>query len=181
MTSKNKIGRNDLCPCGTGKKFKSCCENKKDWNTILTQGISTIAENLTLRGKNILFYNLILEALELKNENNIDIKTIKKACSPEAVKKIHSAVISVWPNENDLQRILKMETDNESALYIGHYEPASMINGITRHSLYSKKIYIVDTFTDPRLMRPQFNPLLHPEQYIETTLKDLRLWFLLFP
>jgi len=23
-----KIGRNDLCPCGSGKKYKSCCINK---------------------------------------------------------------------------------------------------------------------------------------------------------
>ena len=21
----NKVGRNDLCPCGSGKKFKNCC------------------------------------------------------------------------------------------------------------------------------------------------------------
>lgn len=21
----NKVGRNDLCPCGSGKKFKKCC------------------------------------------------------------------------------------------------------------------------------------------------------------
>ncbi|HEV3270340.1 MAG TPA: SEC-C metal-binding domain-containing protein [Candidatus Rhabdochlamydia sp.] len=24
----NKTGRNDLCPCGSGKKFKKCCESK---------------------------------------------------------------------------------------------------------------------------------------------------------
>lgn len=24
----NKIGRNDLCPCFSGKKFKKCCINK---------------------------------------------------------------------------------------------------------------------------------------------------------
>jgi hypothetical protein len=23
-----KVGRNDPCPCGSGKKFKSCCMNK---------------------------------------------------------------------------------------------------------------------------------------------------------
>jgi hypothetical protein len=23
-----KIGRNDACPCGSGKKFKKCCESK---------------------------------------------------------------------------------------------------------------------------------------------------------
>lgn len=25
---KNKIGRNELCPCGSGKKYKNCCMNK---------------------------------------------------------------------------------------------------------------------------------------------------------
>ncbi|MCA1786995.1 MAG: SEC-C domain-containing protein, partial [Desulfobacteraceae bacterium] len=24
-----KIGRNDPCPCGSGKKYKNCCRNKK--------------------------------------------------------------------------------------------------------------------------------------------------------
>jgi len=28
VTSKNKIGRNDKCPCNSGKKYKSCCLNK---------------------------------------------------------------------------------------------------------------------------------------------------------
>jgi hypothetical protein len=23
-----KTGRNDLCPCGSGRKFKKCCESK---------------------------------------------------------------------------------------------------------------------------------------------------------
>jgi hypothetical protein len=26
----DKPGRNDLCPCGSGKKYKSCCLNKKE-------------------------------------------------------------------------------------------------------------------------------------------------------
>jgi len=25
-----KIGRNQLCPCGSGKKYKKCCENEKE-------------------------------------------------------------------------------------------------------------------------------------------------------
>ena len=28
----SKIGRNENCPCGSGKKFKNCCMNKKDWD-----------------------------------------------------------------------------------------------------------------------------------------------------
>jgi preprotein translocase subunit SecA len=25
IRNENKIGRNDLCPCGSGKKYKKCC------------------------------------------------------------------------------------------------------------------------------------------------------------
>ena len=28
-TTHKKIGRNELCPCGSQKKFKKCCHNKK--------------------------------------------------------------------------------------------------------------------------------------------------------
>jgi hypothetical protein len=30
----NKIGRNDPCPCGSGKKYKNCCMRKEQANTI---------------------------------------------------------------------------------------------------------------------------------------------------
>jgi hypothetical protein len=28
-----KVGRNDLCSCGSGKKFKKCCESKGERST----------------------------------------------------------------------------------------------------------------------------------------------------
>lgn len=30
----DKVGRNEPCPCGSGKKFKNCCMNKKNWNEL---------------------------------------------------------------------------------------------------------------------------------------------------
>lgn len=27
---KKSIGRNSLCPCGSGKKYKNCCLNKQE-------------------------------------------------------------------------------------------------------------------------------------------------------
>ena len=29
----NKAGRNDTCPCGSGKKFKKCCATKQQRST----------------------------------------------------------------------------------------------------------------------------------------------------
>ena len=32
MTHATKAGRNDACPCGSGKKYKKCCERKQQSN-----------------------------------------------------------------------------------------------------------------------------------------------------
>jgi hypothetical protein len=29
MTAQAKVGRNDRCPCGSGKKYKNCCADKR--------------------------------------------------------------------------------------------------------------------------------------------------------
>ncbi len=28
MARRTKVGRNDRCPCGSGKKYKNCCQGK---------------------------------------------------------------------------------------------------------------------------------------------------------
>ncbi|MBU5428438.1 SEC-C domain-containing protein [Tissierella pigra] len=33
MNTRQKIGRNDPCPCGSGKKYKKCCLGK-DYNQL---------------------------------------------------------------------------------------------------------------------------------------------------
>ncbi len=44
-----KVSRNDPCPCGSGKKFKKCCEGQKKTRTFQVlsseskvQGISSV-------------------------------------------------------------------------------------------------------------------------------------------
>lgn len=32
-----KIGRNELCPCGSGKKVKSCCNETTKWYSVLNK------------------------------------------------------------------------------------------------------------------------------------------------
>lgn len=36
--SKDKISRNDLCPCGSGLKFKKCCRLKNEKGINITAG-----------------------------------------------------------------------------------------------------------------------------------------------
>jgi hypothetical protein len=35
MANRVKAGRNDLCPCGSGKKFKKCCGGGKERRSTL--------------------------------------------------------------------------------------------------------------------------------------------------
>lgn len=41
MARATKIGRNDLCPCGSGKKRKKCCELKaqRNWSSTVMLGL----------------------------------------------------------------------------------------------------------------------------------------------
>jgi hypothetical protein len=37
-----KPGRNDLCSCGSGKKFKKCCANKQPGNRMSMLGVALL-------------------------------------------------------------------------------------------------------------------------------------------
>jgi uncharacterized protein YchJ len=38
-----KAGRNDLCPCGSGKKFKRCCELQQQRSRAATLMLAVVA------------------------------------------------------------------------------------------------------------------------------------------
>jgi hypothetical protein len=40
----NKIGRNDPCPCGSGKKYKKCCESKTKHKKFHAEVLATEAK-----------------------------------------------------------------------------------------------------------------------------------------
>lgn len=41
----NKVGRNDPCPCGSGKKYKKCCEERIEKKTLNARVIKPIQIN----------------------------------------------------------------------------------------------------------------------------------------
>jgi len=44
LKREEKIGRNELCPCGSGKKYKKCCLIKERENLIRQQEMRKIVE-----------------------------------------------------------------------------------------------------------------------------------------
>jgi hypothetical protein len=138
--------------------------------------------HLTTKGKNDAFYNAIGDALLLDTlEKPITWPSIKRACTPKAIRKIHEAIPEIWPSENDLYRIYESEKVHNNGLYIGKYDVHSIFKGLTRHSIYSDRILLFDPFLDPRTLRPEFNPVEKPERYGINTLQNLLLWIELKP
>ena len=68
-----KLGRNELCPCGSGKKYKRCCmDNKSKQQAEALDGLSNIAvtnPNLTLDELHVVAEH---KAHEHNNRPNID-------------------------------------------------------------------------------------------------------------
>ena len=67
-----KAGRNDPCPCGSGKKFKKCCENvsnqKKISAQILPSENSSLATKETSRISRSFFQNVVQPKLSKEEE-----------------------------------------------------------------------------------------------------------------
>ncbi len=140
------------------------------------------ATQMTTRGKNRLFATRVAEILqldELPSKRSWD--DIKRAMTARAVREIHEAVALVWPSEGDLRRVLREESGQNSALYVGSYQPEAILRGLARHSLYSDTILLVDPLLHPNAARGKFNPVLNPDAHRSNTLVALRLFALLGP
>jgi len=72
-----KPGRNDPCPCGSGKKYKKCCENqgvaKKINATVISSG-SESSDTTATRSLSKMFFSKTVSS-EAKSLAEKDIKT----------------------------------------------------------------------------------------------------------
>ena len=183
MITKARIAVNDPCPCGSLRKFKKCCRGRVPWeNYVAGAPLSQVVPHLSVRGKNLAFIDRIAGALQLdKLPNTAELKDFKRAFTPMAVRRIFEAIVEIWPSADDLDRALRAERASTSAIYSGFYDPPSILQGVTRHTLYSDTILLVDPFPTPRFMRDEFSPLLKPEMHRSTALRWTTLWFAFSP
>ena len=181
MARKRKIGRNNPCPCGSGKKYKNCCEGHVDWSALLRSG-GDCSPYLSNRGRNILLASKIFDILGLDTTNgNLSLQSYKDAFTATTVRKIHEAVLETWPPDIDIGAALAHCKSDVSGLYIGDYHPQYLTRAIVRHSIYANKILLLEPFVYPHSVVDKYNPIEHPEQYRAQTLKNVNLLVSLLP
>jgi hypothetical protein len=177
--SRERVKRNEPCPCGAKQKYKHCCYGKVDWNEIDRKQLDW-RPYLSTRGRNLAFINRIGEALNLDHIGQSQ-QEYKAAFTASAVRSIHEAIIDLWPRNLNLVAALQRTATDVSGLYIGDYAHEYILRGFVRHSIYANKILLIDPFVYPYSVRDEFNPILNPGQYRTQTLKNVNLWFSLVP
>jgi SEC-C motif len=181
MSPQYKVGRNDRCPCLTGRKFKHCCLGKVDWETIIREK-RDYRPYLSVRGRNFYFAESISDALQLnKLGDTRNLKNYKAAFTADAVRKINEAILDIWPPGIDIGEVLRREAGDVSGLYIGDYSTKYITSAILRHSIYANRILVIDPFVYPTAVRDEYNPIINPEQHRTQTLRTVNLWFALLP
>jgi hypothetical protein len=160
-----KIGVNDPCPCGSGKKYKKCCRDKPE-----DERPTNIERSI--RERNIKFFHILVSILGL--DEGKDWTDIRRSLTDQKIADIHKAVAALWPKETDLMALLpRPDVRISRALYSGLLDPRIAYQDVAAFSLYADEILIINPFLNPTIIRKKYNPVDNPEQYRQETLKNI--------
>lgn len=170
---KGKIGPNDTCVCGSGKKYKKCCRDKNPVDMPITTERS-------IRERNLMFYRMITNILGLTKGKSWE--DVRRELSDKQVKDIHGAFECLWPKGTNVVDLLPRPDQRVlRALYTGLVDPRVIIRNVASYSIYFDEILVMNPFVHPANVKPEFSPIHSPRQYKQETLKNVFLFMQLMP
>ncbi|MFZ2187290.1 MAG: SEC-C metal-binding domain-containing protein [Candidatus Moraniibacteriota bacterium] len=170
---KGKIGNNDPCVCGSGRKYKKCCLGKKPEDMPDTTEYS-------IRERNIIFSKILEDILGLSKGKTWE--DVRKELSDEQVKKIYEAFQGLWPKDTNIINLLPHPDERISrALYAGLIDPRTAARDIISYTPYFDEILVINPFMNPAYISPEYNPINFPGQYKQEVLKNVLFFLQLMP
>lgn len=169
--SKKKIGRNEPCGCGSGKKFKKCCEGKPEkdrpsWDV------------LSIRERNIVLYRGIYDILGLNKGKTWN--DVRRELNNKQIVDVHQLYSSLWPIETDLFSLLPKPDDKLRAVYTGILDPRVILLPLGAVP-YFDEVIIQHPFVHPRAVNSEFSPIENPHQHKYQVLKNILFFLYLEP
>lgn len=158
-----KLGRNDFCGCGSGRKYKSCCQGVR-------ADLRTSWDVLSIRERNLAFCSCITHELGLDNGKSwLDVR---KELSDDQIKRIYEFYAVLWPRETDIYALLPKSDGKFRGLYTGALDVRVIgINALPIAALFDE--YLIDSpIVNPNIVRPEFSPVESPSKYKYQALKD---------
>lgn len=170
-----KIGVNDPCPCGSGKKFKKCCKGKP----IDERPSSDV---LSIRERNLLFFDIVTNILGVNKSGELDWGHVRKNLTNDKIADIYKAIADLWPPDTDLFALLPRPDHNVlRALFTGVIDPRVTYMNISCFSFYADEILIQNPFLNANNVRKEFSPIENPGAYRNETIKNVFFLFLIIP
>lgn len=167
-TSKERIGRNSICGCGSGRKYKYCCLN-------LAENLRTSWDVLSIRERNLAFCACIKDVLGLNKGKTWS--DVRRNLSEDDIIKIYEFYSVLWPADTDIYALLPKSDGKLRGLYSGPVDIRTITeNAVPIASLFDE--FLIETpICNPNVTNPEFSPIKSPSQYKYQSLKDL-LFFL---
>lgn len=168
----NQMGPNKNCGCGSGKKYKKCCMNKKEsdrpsWKV------------LSIRERNMVLYRGVEDILGL-NKGKI-WKDIQRELSNEQIKRIYKLYWGLWPPDTDLVDLLPRPDDSLRVVYTGVVDPRTTSVFALGMAPYVDELLIQHPFLNPGVVAPEYNPIDNPHQHKVQTLRNIALFLWMKP
>lgn len=158
-----RLGRNDLCGCGSGQKYKNCCRG-------VPADLRTTWDVASIRERNLAFCNCIRDVLGLDSGKTwLDVR---KELSENQIKKIYGFYSTIWPRETEIYSLLPKSDGKFRGLYTGPLDTRVIgINALPMASMFDE--FLIETpITNPNNVRPEFSPTESPARYKYQALKD---------
>jgi SEC-C motif len=170
---KGKTGNNDLCTCGSGKKYKKCCRDKPESERPSNTEYS-------VRERNLILFNAAIDILGLSKGKTWE--DVRRELSDEQVRNIHGVVASLWPKETNLFNLLpKPDLNTLRGLYTGIVDPRVVFRNVISFSFYADEIILLSPFTNPAIVKEEYSPFDSPSKFKQETLKNVLLLMQLAP
>lgn len=161
--NKKKLGRNDYCGCGSGRKYKHCCKD-------LPEELRTSWSELSVRERNLAFCRAIKGILGLDaGKTWLDIR---REITEEQISDIYSLYSFMWPRETNIYSLLPKSDGRFRALYTGTLDVRVIgLHALPMASLFSEFL-IESPILNPNTVNPEFSPIKNPGRYKYQSLKD---------
>ena len=172
-----KIGRNDPCPCGSGKKYKKCHGDTNYASQENAQQRSAPVSRNLLERNMVLLY-AVAEVFGLKR--GFRWKDVKRSISAEQVARFYRIFAELYsPNTNLLSLLPK--GDKLRGFYVGEVDSQLTSHNSARMGLYVDELLVVVPFYNPYCKIAKLNPIQNPELFKIDTYKLINFLYLLGP
>jgi len=174
-----KYGRNEPCPCGSGRKYKSCHLPRGGFIHPVLRVAPPKDSGLSLFDRNNQFLDSMIDIFGLRNRQ--DWRDIKNNIRGDQIAALYKSVANLWPLTTNIEKLLPPTDSKLRALYLGDVNPKEILRNTSRFGLYADEILIVNPFQNPWCVGEEYNPIKHPDQYKFDTVKLVASMVLLEP